>query len=76
MNLELSQIIVFFIIITIIDFFPITPQNFGFSELSLALIMSNFGFSFTEGALLRLFVRLSNVISVIVLYYSMHLIKK
>ena len=76
MNLELYQIIIFFILITIIDFFPITPQNFGFSELSLALIMTNFGFSFTEGTLLRLLVRLSNVIGVILLYLSTHFLKK
>ena len=66
-NLHLYEVIVFFIIITIVDFFPVTPQNIGFSELSLAYVMHLFGFSYTEGALIRLFVRFSNIVATILL---------
>ena len=67
-NLHLYEVIVFFIIITIVDFFPVTPQNIGFSELSLAYVMHLFGFSYTEGALIRLFVRFSNIVATILLF--------
>lgn len=63
--ISIKTIFLIWLINTIIDLFPITPQNIAVSELLSALIGTFLGINFTSGMLVRVFVRASWVCSAI-----------
>ena len=75
LKVDLIEIFVIFAINNIIDLFPITPQNLGFSELMGALILNFFGFSLSTGILVKLFVRLSNIIAITLLFSTNNVLR-
>ena len=70
LNIPISVKTVFLIwlINTIIDLFPVTPQNIAVSELLAAFTGTLLGINFTSGMLVRIFVRLSWVCSAITVF--------
>lgn len=74
LKIDFTVIFLIFAINSIIDLFPITPQNLGFSELLSSVILNLFGFSLSTGILIKLFVRLSNILSIALLFFINNLI--
>ena len=68
-DLSIKTIFVIFLVNSIIDFFPLTPKNIGFSELITGGLLNIIGFNFTSGVILKLFVRLSSLISTTILFF-------
>lgn len=74
-NLELNSITTFFLYITniLIDYFPITPQNLGITEIGMAFVSKDFGFNFADGIILkinfRIFTLIASLISLICFYF-------
>ncbi len=68
-NINIETIFIIFLINSIIDFFPVTPKNIGVSELVSGSVLNLIGFNFTTGVLIKLFVRLSSIISTTILFF-------
>jgi len=70
LNLETSIFTIFmlFFISVLIDFIKITPQNIGISEIIIGLSASQIDLAFSEGALLRLYVRSFDYLSYFLIY--------
>tara|TARA_B100000963_G_scaffold357159_1_gene378733 strand:- start:1414 stop:2343 length:930 start_codon:yes stop_codon:yes gene_type:complete len=69
LNLSIRTIFVIFFVNSVIDFFPLTPKNIGFSELITGGLLSFIGFNFTTGVILKLFVRVSSLLSTTALFF-------
>ena len=67
-SISIKTIFLIWLINTIIDLFPVTPQNIAVSELLAAFTGTLLGINFTSGMLVRIFVRLSWVFSAIVVF--------
>lgn len=80
-NLGLNSITTFFLYITniLIDYFPITPQNFGITELGMAYMSQDLGYNFSDGIVLkinfRFFILISSLLSLICYYLYIKLNK-
>ena len=68
-DLSIKTIFVIFLVNSIIDFFPLTPKNIGFSELITGGLLNIIGFNFTSGVILKLFVRISSLLSTTILFF-------
>ena len=68
LDISLEAIFVIFLVNSIIDFFPITPKNIGFSEFMSGLLLNLIGFNFTTGVLIKVFIRISSIISTTILF--------
>ncbi len=68
-DLDLKTVFIIFLVNSIIDFFPLTPKNIGFSELITGGLLSVIGFNFTSGVILKLFVRVSALIATTALFF-------
>lgn len=66
--ISIKTIFLIWLINTIIDLFPITPQNIAVSELLAAFTGTLLGINFTSGILVRIFVRLSWICSAIIVF--------
>ncbi len=66
--ISLKTIFLIWLINTIIDLFPVTPQNIAVSELLSAFTGTLLGINFTSGMLVRIFVRFSWMCSAIVVF--------
>ncbi len=77
LNIDISfkTIFLIFLINSIIDFFPITPKNIGFSELVSGSLLNLIGFNFTTGVLIKLFVRISSILSTTILFFLNNIFK-
>ncbi len=69
LDLSIRTIFVIFFVNSVIDFFPLTPKNIGFSELITGGLLSFIGFNFTSGVILKLFVRVSSLLSTTALFF-------
>ena len=69
LDLSIRIIFVIFFVNSVIDFFPLTPKNIGFSELITGGLLSFIGFNFTSGVILKLFVRVSSLLSTTALFF-------
>lgn len=69
LNIDIQTILIIFIVNSVVDFFPITPKNIGFSELISGGLLNIIGFSFTTGVLIKIFVRFSSILSTTVLFF-------
>ena len=69
LDISLEAIFVIFLVNSIIDFFPITPKNIGFSEFMSGLLLNLIGFNFTTGVLIKVFIRISSLISTTILFF-------
>ena len=69
LDISLEAIFLIFLINSIIDFFPITPKNIGFSEFMSGLLLNLIGFNFTTGVLIKVFIRISSLISTTILFF-------
>ena len=69
LDLSIKTIFVIFFVNSIIDFFPLTPKNIGFSELITGGLLSFIGFNFTTGVILKLFVRISSLLATTSLFF-------
>ena len=69
LDLSIKTIFVIFFVNSIIDFFPLTPKNIGFSELITGGLLSFIGFNFTSGVILKLFVRISSLLATTALFF-------
>lgn len=68
LDISLEAIFLIFLVNSIIDFFPITPKNIGFSEFMSGLLLNLIGFNFTTGVLIKVFIRISSLISTTILF--------
>ena len=70
LNLETSvyTIFILFLLSVLLDFVKITPQNIGISEIIIGLSASQIDLAFSEGALLRLYVRSFDYLSFFLIY--------
>ena len=68
LDISLRAIFLIFLVNSIIDFFPITPKNIGFSEFMSGLLLNLIGFNFTTGVLIKVFIRISSLISTTILF--------
>ena len=59
---------------SIVDFFPITPKNIGFSEIISGILLNVIGFNFTTGVLIKVFVRVSGLMSTTILFFFNNLL--
>jgi N-acetyl sugar amidotransferase len=66
--ISVKTVFLIWLINTIIDLFPITPQNIAVSELLAAFSGTFLGINFTSGMLVRIFVRFSWVCSSIFVF--------
>ena len=69
LDLSIKTVFVIFFVNSIIDFFPLTPKNIGFSELITGGLLSFIGFNFTSGVILKLFVRVSSLLATTTLFF-------
>ncbi len=74
-NLDIKIIFLIFLVNSIIDFFPLTPKNIGFSELVTGGLLSVIGINFTSGVILKLFIRVSSLISTTILFFLNNIFK-
>ena len=68
LDISVEAIFLIFLVNSIIDFFPITPKNIGFSEFMSGLLLNLIGFNFTTGVLIKVFIRISSLISTTILF--------
>lgn len=70
LGLEISfkSIFIIFLVNSIVDFFPVTPKNIGFSEFISGILLNVIGFNFTTGVLIKVFVRISSLIATTILF--------
>ena len=73
LNLETSifTIFILFSLSVLVDFIKITPQNIGVSEIIIGLSASQIDLAFSEGALLRLYVRSFDYLSFFIAYLNL-----
>ena len=77
-DLNLSFIIIFFVINSFMDQIPITPKNLVLSELVFGLVSQNIGLTFEFGVLVKLLLRLFFFINLVTLtiFYNLIDLKK
>ena len=68
-DISIKSIFLIFLVNSVVDFFPITPKNIGFSELISGGLLSLIGFNFTTGVLIKVFIRFSSIISTTMLFF-------
>ena len=64
-DLNISQIVIFFVINSFLDQVPIVPKNLGISELVFGLVSSNMGLGFEVGLFIKLILRCISFINLI-----------
>jgi len=76
LEIDLKAIFLIFLVNSIVDFFPITPKNIGFSEFISGLLLNIIGFNFTTGVLIKVSIRISSLISTTILFFANNLYDK
>lgn len=69
LDIDFRAIFLIFLVNSIIDFFPVTPKNIGFSEFMSGLLLNLIGFNFTTGVLIKVFIRISSLLSTTILFF-------
>jgi uncharacterized membrane protein YbhN (UPF0104 family) len=64
-DLNISQIVIFFVINSFLDQVPIVPKNLGISELVFGLVSSSMGLGFEVGLFIKLILRCFSFINLI-----------
>ena len=76
LEINFKAIFLIFLVNSIVDFFPITPKNIGFSEFISGLLLNIIGFNFTTGVLIKVSIRISSLISTTILFFVNNLYDK